>query len=440
MLTIPRCYDSHVHLFGTGQVSSALALQHLQHPSEVQNLQVQEKHYRGEWLVGFGWDQNAWTEKPHLKYLDARFPQTPVSFLRADGHAVWVNSEALRRLKLNKNSQGPSGGRLERDAAGELCGVLVDTAKDLADAMLPDFTEPQQKIFAKEALEIFNRAGFTHLRDMTSQRKQFEILQRMDHFDELTAYLELNFFAKDFKDFEIQLKDLQSLRGIETKKIRLGGIKIFYDGALGSEGALLSRCYCGSENKGLRLWDLKQVEEIFRKTWGLGFPVAIHCIGDEASAEIATLALRLKREGLRGDLHLEHVEILRPETLDQLQELKPICHMQPSHWLSDHHWLRRKIGDLDQYAFPWKALEEKGVSIYFGSDAPIAMPSLASTRQALEESAKLGVPALVSRWEGHHSHPDLGWGGGCRTEVGADGMLKVILDGQTLQTIQGMLC
>jgi hypothetical protein len=437
MLRIPRCYDSHLHFFGTGEVLSTLDLRATRNPEDIRALKILPEHFRGEWLVGFGWDQNQWPidQKPHRKYLDTLFPKIPVCFVRADGHTVWVNSEALNRAGIHTQSTEVAGGRFERDAAGDLTGILVDSAKELVDNILPPATKTEMKGFAQKALRLFNTQGFTHLRDMTSDRQQFEVLHELDINKELTAYIELNFFCRNMSEFENQLSLLKELSASPESMgshLRLGGIKIFFDGALGSEGALLSQCYCNTQNRGLTLWSLNNVETIVKKSWNAGFPVAIHTIGDEAVHQIASSVLSLKRQGLRGELHLEHVELLRTETLELLTELKPICHLQPCHWISDHHWLETKVGALSKLAFPWAALEKRQVPFYFGSDSPIEKPSLAMTAQALRESAKLGIAALKGDWQQRHSHPEVNWGSECETIWTDDRVEKVIFDGHPL--------
>src|SRR5438552_3156350 len=94
---IPRCYDSHTHLLATGMMQKGLSLFHLKSADEVAQLKIELHHFRGDWLVGFGWDQNKWPDRklPTRQILDQIFPDFPVAFSRADGHATWLNSKAL---------------------------------------------------------------------------------------------------------------------------------------------------------------------------------------------------------------------------------------------------------------------------------------------------------------------------------------------------------
>lgn len=389
---------------------------------------------RGDWLLGFGWSEKNWSSEPalSLQILDHCFPHIPVCFIRADGHAVWVNSKALQRAGIDSRTICPSGGRIEKDQAGEPTGLLVDSAKHLIDSILPPLSREQNKLFAVHALKIFNQAGFSHLRDMSGNFQEFEALHELELSGELTAYIELNYFCEGIKDLAEQLDGLQRASRVPSQKIRNVGIKLFYDGALGSQGALLSQCYCGSSRRGLQLWSLNELEEVFRKTWQLGFSVAIHTIGDEAVDQVAKKVDELNQQGITGVWHLEHVEIARPETIEILKKTQPICHMQPSHWLSDHHWLKQSIGDLAKYSFPWQALELSGIQLCWGSDSPIERPSLELTAKALQESAAAGVLPTRKKWYEYHSHPDASWGADCRTRVDEFFHTSALFDGRPL--------
>jgi predicted amidohydrolase YtcJ len=202
----------------------------------------------------------------------------------------------------------------------------------------------------------------------------------------------------------------------------VAGLKVFFDGALGSEGALLSQPYPSGKN-GFHLYDPGTIEEILRRSWEQETPVAIHTLGDEAVHQIVNIAFQLKERGIEGPLHLEHCEVVRPETIQMMKGLQLRCHLQPSHFLSDRRWLKDKLQSLYAHCFPWKMLIEAGIHIQFGSDSPIEKVSLIRTEQALELAATEGIAAPpVSPWR-FHSHPDGSWGGNCSTRLNSDGTI-----------------
>src|SRR5690606_34402118 len=132
-------------------------------------------------------------------------------------------------------------------------------------------------------------------------------------------------------------------------------------------------------------------------------------IGDEAAHRAATIAVKLWESGVRGRLHLEHTEIMRPQTIQLLKGQNVVCHLQPCHWLSDKVWLKEKVGSLFSYSFPWRALQESSIEFHFGSDSPIEEPGFKTTFAALKDSAEHGIPALDGPVMNYLSHSDPTW-------------------------------
>ena len=143
--TISNCFDSHVHLLATGQVANELKLNQLQKISDLKKLVITSAHYRGDWLVGFGWDENKWDENSQQidRYiLDEYFPDQPVYFSRVDGHSGWLNSKAileLERLKYNFTSDIFGGEIIRNIKNGEPTGILKDQAHINAMLLLPKY-------------------------------------------------------------------------------------------------------------------------------------------------------------------------------------------------------------------------------------------------------------------------------------------------------------
>lgn len=382
----------------------------LKSPQEILQLKPERPHFRGDWLLGFGWDETGWTEPPHRRILDQKFPDFPVALQRCDAHALWLNTDALKRAGfLAGDYKETSGGRLERDADGELTGVVVDQACDLVQALIPRPTPFEVRRFLLKGVQLFNEAGFTHIRDMTCSESQWNEAVRLDQSGLLTLAVEEYFWLKGPEGLTETLNLFKHAKQEKSPNLRAKGIKVFYDGALGSEGALLSRCYHGRDHCGLKLWNAEPFTDVLSACWRQGAAVAVHVIGDAAVADVVDMALALKAQGINGELHLEHGELIRAETIQKMKDLNVFCHMQPSHWLGDQRWLREKVGELFDSAFPWRKLQEAGVPFDFGSDAPIDEPSLARTFQALRESAEAGIPRLLGSPTNYMSHSDLAW-------------------------------
>ena len=417
LIHIENCCDSHVHWQATGQQATRLLLHELESPEGIASVEVKGSHFQGEWLVGFGWDNNKWpgSEYPHRQILDQLFPEHPVSLSRADGHAVWVNSLALQRIGVLDdagqvaNIPEMNGGKVVVDDSGQPTGVLIDLAKSLVDQIIPEPDAHQVRSSLLKGVQKFNRAGFTHIRDMSCSEVQFNETCHLHEAGLLTLAVEQFFSADDPKDFDKALRLAKQARAERIPLVRAQGLKIYYDGALGSEGALISAKYASGSGSGLELLTKEELQGFLRRSWECGFDVAIHTIGDEAAHRVMHAAVELWNQGHDGHLHLEHAQMLRPETIEKMVGRKVFCHLQPCHWLSDRRWLNEKLGDLSQYVFPWRALQESEVTFDFGSDSPIEEPSLRNNLLALEESAVQGIPPLLGKSVLYHSHPDKSW-------------------------------
>ncbi len=430
-MRIEACFDSHVHWAATGEFAAKLRLESLSSPALVEQLQIEKHHQRGEWLTGFGWDENKWSEKPHRRFLDQKFGAQPVAFSRCDAHALWVNTEALQRAGLwTQSSDKATDGRIERDAEGWPTGVLVDRAAEPVEKLIPKPQAFDLRRHLLKATQVFNEAGYTHIRDMTCDEAQWHEAVKLDESGLLTLAVEEYFWLPETAGLSATLELALRARSTQTANLRVKGLKMFLDGALGSEGAWLSRCYHGSQRSGLQLWDKAALSEAIARCWENGLEPAVHAIGDEAAAFLVDCALALKTSGREGRLHIEHAELLRPETINKMRELNIECHMQPGHWLSDQVWLKDKIGGLVDCAFPWRRLQEADISFDFGSDAPIEPPGLARVFKALEASAESGIPRLLGLPATYMSHRDLSWAPNSFTLLAEKSPRQVVFRGE----------
>lgn len=435
-LKIQNAFDSHCHFLGTGQIAAGLSLKNLKSISEIQNLKIEKHHYQQNWLVGFGWDQNLWSQSefPTAKQLDQFFPETPVFFSRVDGHCSWINSEGIRELKkLGFDfSQAIPGGKIEVDSDNNPTGILFDQAHIQALMKIPYFSLEQQKNFLRLSQKIFNRGGFTHVRDLSMTLTQWKLLSEMSQAKELTVCVEGFVTVENLSDLQRALDDIQQMQLIPNPYLRIQGIKLFLDGSIGSKTAFLSENYLGQNQNGILCWNLSEVQQILKSVWEKKLDLAVHVIGDEAVHRMVQTARAVSASGQVGRLHLEHVQILRPETIQLMKPLHITCHMQPCHWLSDHKWISNVISATAlKNSFQWEALRKNKINLQFGSDSPIEPSSLINTYQALVQSQKNGWPALKDEWFKFHTHPDQNWTQSY-TEISEDQIKQVYFNGESL--------
>ncbi len=433
---ISNCYDSHVHFTATGEIPLRLNLRHLKAPVQIADLKIESHHFRSGWLIGFGWDQSAWEQPPHRRFLDEVFGETPVVLSRVDGHVYWVNSAVLKKmgwLDFDGRLSGPLpqvvGGEIGVDKSGVPTGLLVDTAKQHLDPLIPEITANEMQTYLLSALRTFHQNGFTHIRDMSCSELQWNELVKLEASGLLTLAIEQTFSAETPEEFDGAIQLAKRAMRLPLKRVRPHAIKVYYDGALGSDGAYLSQPYGHIRERkeyGFRLMNEKEIQECLRRSWELPLPLAVHTIGDQAAHEVVSAAIELWDQGIQGSLFLEHAEVLRSDTIALMKGRPLVCFLQPCHWLDDRQWLREKLDSLLEFAFPWRALEEAKIPFFFGSDSPISRPSLIDNWRALGESAPWGIPPLQNTAEIYHTHPDPTWIPNCYTLI-EDGVVKQVI-------------
>ncbi len=416
---------------------STLQLKNLKGPQDFSSLVLEPRFYRGDWLIGFGWDQHRFPEGkyPTRNDLDRLFPNYPVSFSRADGHAMWLNTKALEVCGLLKPVSEwnlPAGAEAHSDENGFPLGILIDRAMEVVFAKIPPDDFQKKKAFLKLAATVFNQEGFTHLRDMQGDEEQWSALAELDSAGEFNLYLDQNFLFEKPEDFEKALGLAVRASRDKYPHLKSRGVKFYLDGALGSEGAALSQPYGGSTADGFLIWDQQQIREWLTKTWEKNLEVSIHAIGDRASHLIAIEARKLWDAGKSGFLNLEHAEVIRTETLRLLDPKQVRLHMQPCHWLTDRNWLKQKLGSLTASCFQWNQAHQLGLPLSWGSDSPIEQPKIFDNYQALRDSPP-EIPAYPDLWWKPHEHPNSNWGANCKTTLNENGVNQVIFDGRILE-------
>lgn len=368
---VPGLIDAHVHLSSLGKSLSIVALSSAHTEAEAAALVGASKPNQGEWVLGRGWDQNDWQNKvyPSKASLDAAMPGAPVYLARIDGHAAWVNSEALKRAGISASTKDPVGGRIERDAKGEPTGVLIDNAMDLVDAKIPPPSETVAQKRLKAAIETCARLGLTQVHDAGMDLVTFRILQSWDALGVLPIRV---YAMADGQGAEADAyADLGPSAG---RHLEMRAVKLLADGALGSRGAALSAPYSdAADQTGLLLMSADQLEAKAKQFAARGFQVAVHAIGDRAN----TLTIdTLSKLGAEGRHRVEHAQILSADDVSKFVKYGLIASFQPTHATSDMPWAERRIGaERAKFAYAWQSVLASGAHVAFGSDFPVEDPN-----------------------------------------------------------------
>lgn len=376
---VPGLTDAHGHLAGLGSSLSAVIL--VGAPSREEVLQrlgaAPRSAFQADWLIGYGWDQNDWPEKafPTRAELDARWPSTPMALNRIDGHALWVNGEALRRARITRDTKDPEGGRILRGPDGEPTGILVDNAMDLVFAVIPPPTDEQFEAQLAAALARCAEEGMTGVHDAGMDLRTFNLLKRWD----AEGRLPLRVYA--MADGMGSGREAYLAMGpFQGNKLTMRAVKLSADGALGSRGAALHTPYSDeASHQGLLLLSPEEYETRVRAFVGRGFQVATHAIGDRANTLVLDTLLKVAGpDGVRNGRHrVEHAQVLRLEDITKLGTHGFIASVQPTHATSDMPWAQTRVGsERIQGAYAWQRLKAAGSTLALGSDFPVEQPDM----------------------------------------------------------------
>lgn len=330
----------------------------------------------GEWITGYGWSQEFWPDKtfPNASILDAVAPNNPVYLRSKSAHAVWVNSMALKISGIDRDTPDPDGGKIGRDADGNPDGMLFENASQL---VFQHITHPSVETIAdqmREAQKLALASGLTSIHDYDGP-KCFEALQLLHQKGDLHLRVVKNINAPHIS----HAYHLGMRWGFGDDWLRLGGLKIFADGALGPRTALMIDAYENDpENFGIRVTTKDEMYALVSEASRRGFPSTIHAIGDLAVRDVLDVYEKVrKEESQRGILpnerrhRIEHLQLIHPDDVKRLAELDIIASMQPIHATSDWRMADMYWGERSKLAYNARVQLDQGVTVAFGSDSPI---------------------------------------------------------------------
>lgn len=400
---LPGLIDAHGHVMGLGALKRQADLSATASLDEALAAvkTFAAAHPRDAWVLGRGWNQAAWKlgRFPTAAELDAVAGDRPVWLERVDGHAGWANSAALKLAGVDRASQDPDGGRIERDADGRPSGVLVDAAKQLVESKIPAPTAAQAAAMLDAALAEMARVGLTGVGDAGIDAATFALYKRYADERRLTAriYAMIGGTGKDFD----ALSANGPLIGYGGDFLSLRSVKLYADGALGSRGAALLAPYSDDpKNSGLLFHAPPELESMIAKALRKGYQVCVHAIGDRANREVLDAFAAAYREHGGEPLRnrIEHAQVVSLQDIPRFKPLKLIASMQPTHATSDMNMAEDRLGrERIAGAYAWRRFLDQGTVVAGGSDFPV-------------ESANpfFGLHAAVTRQD-HVGRPPGGW-------------------------------
>ena len=377
---MPGFNDAHVHLGSAGEGMLAVRLYGAASVEELKKRLAAgvASHKPGEWITGAGWDHTLWPDKqfPNRWELDDVSPQNPVLLTHVSGHVAIANSMALKLADLDKNSPNPTGGELERNASGELTGMLKEgPAMELVRSRVPDATAEQRRRGVLLVLADLAKNGVTSAQD-NSEWDDFHAYKQLKEDGKLTVRI------TEWLHFTEPLNDLQNKRaegGATDPWLKTGALKFVTDGALGSRTAAMLEPYSDdAKTTGILIMEPGKLKSLAIERDKAGFQLNFHAIGDRANRvalDVFEAVAKANGQRDRRD-RIEHAQVVAPDDLARFAKLHVIASMQPSHQTTDMRWAESRVGpDRVKGAYAWATLEKSGARLAFGTDYPVEVVS-----------------------------------------------------------------
>ena len=382
-LLLPGFNDAHVHFVSGGlqldsvQLNDATSL-----PEFVRRVNERAKVTpKGEWMQGGDWDETKWTPQqlPTKDDIDPVTQGIPVFLSRYDGHMGLANTLALQLAGITAQTPDPPGGVIVHDSKGNPTGALKDAAEDLVLKVIPPLTHDQRIRAAKRALEHAASLGVTSVQEMNDGTT--------DSFPNVGAYAELlqhgELTTRVYEAAAIYNWQDEAKIGVRhafgTSYLRIGALKGFADGSLGSRTAYFFEPYSDdSSDVGIladQMHPVSQMQDWVTKADAAGLQICIHAIGDKAISTVLDIyytTLRTNR-GAEHRFRIEHAQHVAAKDFDRFAQLDVIASVQPSQAIDDGRWAEARIGhDRASRTYPFRTFLNHGVHLAFGTDWDVA--------------------------------------------------------------------
>jgi len=397
-LALPGFIDDHTHFIEGGFHLLSVRLRDAATPEEfAQRIKGHAtKLPAGRWITGGDWDHEQWPggPLPTRDLIDRHTPNNPVFVTRLDGHMGLANSVALQMAGITKESKDPPGGTIVRDTkTGEPTGILKDDAQSLVYRVIPPASETERAEALKAALAEAARVGVTSIQDITPWQDYESYKAFRD-----TGRLTVRVYARTPMSQWKRQAEIVQKQGAGDDWLKLGGLKAFMDGSLGSTTALFFEPFSDAPNtSGLMVDDNipeGKLRQNIRDADKAGLQCSVHAIGDKANKMLLDYFEDAAKENGPRDrrFRIEHAQHLSPSDIGRFAKLEVIASMQPYHAIDDGRWAEKRIGPVrikTTYAF--RSLLDSGANLVFGSDwfvaplSPVLGIHAAVTRRTIDE-------------------------------------------------------
>lgn len=410
---VPGFDDAHVHFVDGGAALASVQLRSATSQAEFRErvAAFASAQPKGAWILEGNWDHTIWTpaQLPTHTLIDDVTPENPVAVWRLDGHMLLANALAMKLAGVDRNTEDIPGGLILRDVQGNPTGIFSDAAVALITRVIPSMSKQQITAAVLAAEKYAAENGVTSVQDLpgstsdTTAPANLRVYESLLRQGRLTVRISASVRMLDWK--QLADRGIESYFGNDT--LRIGGLKGFADGALGSGTAWFFQPYSNApNNRGIASDELTKAAQMYADMQGgdqAGLQLITHAIGDRANHTILDMYQRVEQQDGPRDrrLRIEHAQHLLPADIPRFAQLHVIASMQPYHAIDDGRWAEKSIGPVRvQTSYAFRSLLGAGTVLAFGSDWPVApmVPLMgiyaAVTRRTLDEKNPDGwIPA-----------------------------------------------
>lgn len=376
-MLVPGMIDTHVHFINGGASLASVQLRDAATPEEftARIAAFAETLEPGEWILDGNWDHEQWGgELPTREWIDAVTPDNPVWVNRLDGHMALANSLALEAAGVDADSPDVAGGEIVRDESGAVTGVLKDNAMELVSSEIPEAGDAQLDREAAAAMAYVASKGVTSVHDMAGW-SSLATYRRAKENGELITRI---YSVVPLHHWE-RMRDEVAANGIGDHWLRIGGLKGFMDGSLGSHTAAFFEPFTDApDDRGLLVNELDDMRSWISGADAAGLHVMVHAIGDRAIRNLLDIYLDAVEENGERDrrFRIEHAQHIHPDDMERFRVQNVIASMQPYHAIDDGRWADKVIGaERARTTYAFNSLIESGAHVSFGSDWAVAPPT-----------------------------------------------------------------
>ena len=371
---IPGFIDTHIHFVASALSTYEIDLTHAHTLSAIQHTLAQEilDAKPDQWVVATKWNPNLLSSDciPTKQDLDKLSTTNPIVVKSVDGHTFWINSQALSVASITSTTPNPPGGVIERDkTTGDPTGILRETAIELLEACIPPIPESEIDNALKHAIHQAHVLGITSIH-VPEDKMAFQAFQRLLACNALQLRVYMLLPIELFHS----ILALGLTTGFGSDKLRFGAIKVFVDGALGSQTAAMFHPYEGArENIGVLVTPKERLQEILQVAYVHNIQVAAHAIGDKANHLILDVIEHVISCDAKNhtQFRIEHAQHLTSSDIPRFSNPSIIACMQPAHISLDMDIADQHLGPRSTTAYRLQSLWNAGACLTFGSDSPV---------------------------------------------------------------------